>query len=68
VREAFDYIGEIQIADVPGRAEPGSGEVFYPRVARELKSLNYQGVVALESFASGDSSDALSAFKKAFTV
>lgn len=68
VREAFDYIGEIQIADVPGRAEPGSGEVFYPRVARELKSLNYQGVVALESFASGESSDALNAFKNAFTV
>lgn len=68
VREAFDYIGEIQIADVPGRAEPGSGEVFYPRVARELKALDYQGVVALESFASGESSKALEAFKSAFTV
>ena len=68
VREAFDYIGEIQIADVPGRAEPGSGEVFYPRVAKELKALDYQGVVALESFASGESSKALEAFKNAFTV
>ena len=68
VREAFNYIGEIQIADVPGRAEPGSGEVFYPRVAKELKALDYQGVVALESFASGESSKALEAFKSAFTV
>lgn len=68
VRQAFDYIGEIQIADVPGRAEPGSGEVFYPRVAKELKSLNYQGVMALESFASGDSNKALESFKNAFTV
>ena len=66
VREAFDYIGEIQVADVPGRMEPGTGEINYKRVARELKELSYDGVVGLEGWASGDSVKALEAFAEAF--
>ena len=66
VREAFDYIGEIQVADVPGRMEPGTGEINYRRVARELKTLNYNGVVGLEGWASGDPVAALEAFAEAF--
>lgn len=68
VSECFDWIGEIQVADVPGRAQPGSGEIFYPRIAKELKRLNYQGVVAMEAFATGDSHEALTEFRNAFTV
>jgi hydroxypyruvate isomerase len=66
VRQAFDYIGEIQVADVPGRMEPGTGEINYKRVARELKELGYDGVVGLEGWASGDSVNALEAFAEAF--
>ena len=66
VREAYDYIGEIQVADVPGRMEPGTGEINYKRVARELKTLGYDGVVGLEGWASGDSVKALEAFAEAF--
>jgi hydroxypyruvate isomerase len=66
VREAYDYIGEIQVADVPGRMEPGTGEINYKRVARELKALDYTGVVGLEGWASGDSVEALEAFADAF--
>lgn len=66
VREAYDYIGEIQVADVPGRMEPGTGEVNYQRIARELKSLGYSGVVGLEGWASGDSVKALESFAEAF--
>lgn len=66
VREAFDYIGEIQVADVPGRMEPGTGEINYRRVAKELKALNYNGVVGLEGWASGDPVAALEAFAEAF--
>src|SRR5262245_49611527 len=36
---AKPWIGEIQVADVPGRCEPGTGEINYPAIARELKAL-----------------------------
>jgi hydroxypyruvate isomerase len=41
-------IGYIQIADHPGRHEPGTGEIYYPRVFKELASLGYKGYVGLE--------------------
>lgn len=66
VRECYDYIGEIQVADVPGRMEPGTGEINYARVAKELKTLGYTGVVGLEGWAAGDSVAALEAFRAAF--
>ncbi|RYB05335.1 TIM barrel protein [Lichenibacterium ramalinae] len=68
LRRAAPYIGEIQVADVPGRCEPGTGEINYPAIARELKRLGYRGTVGLEGFASGDDALALSRFRDAFTV
>ncbi len=53
---------------VPGRKEPGTGEINYKAVARALKGINYQGVVAMEGWASGDSVIALEAFREAFTL
>ena len=66
VGQCFDYIGEIQVADVPGRMEPGTGEINYKRVAAELKKLGYAGVIGLEGWAAGDSDAALDAFAEAF--
>ena len=68
VEESLPWIGEIQVADVPGRQEPGTGEIHYPAVARALQRLGYTGVVGLEGWASGSSEDALAAFRAAFTV
>jgi hydroxypyruvate isomerase len=48
LREGFDQVGYIQVADHPGRHEPGTGEIFYPRVYQELKSLGYLGPIGLE--------------------
>jgi hydroxypyruvate isomerase len=62
------WIGEIQVADVPGRCEPGTGEINYPGVARALKAMGYNGPVGMEAFASGDPEEALDAFRQAFTV
>lgn len=67
-RRAGDLIGEIQVADVPGRCEPGMGEISYPGVARALAEMGYAGVVALEGWASGDSEVALERFREAFTL
>lgn len=66
VRSSMPWVGEIQVADVPGRCEPGTGEIHYPAIARTLSDLGYTGVVALEAFASGDSDAALDAFCEAF--
>lgn len=66
VRECLPYIGEIQVADVPGRTEPGTGEIHYPRIAGELKQIGFSGVIGLEGWAAGDPDAALDAFAAAF--
>ena len=67
-REALPWIGEIQVADVPGRCEPGTGEIGYPAVARALAEMGYTGTIGLEAWASGDPTAAIAAFREAFTV
>jgi hydroxypyruvate isomerase len=68
VERALPLVGEIQVADVPGRREPGTGEINFPAVAAALDRLGYTGVVGLEAWASGDSVQALERFRAAFTV
>lgn len=48
LRDGFDQVGYLQLADHPGRNEPGTGEVHYNRVLREAYELGYQGYVGLE--------------------
>jgi hydroxypyruvate isomerase len=67
VRRAGAAIGEIQVADVPGRCEPGTGEINYRAVARALRDSGYTGPVGMEAYAAGDSVAALEAFRTAFT-
>lgn len=47
-------IGEIQVADVPGRCEPGTGEINYPAIAAALAEMGYPGTVGLEAWAAAD--------------
>jgi hydroxypyruvate isomerase len=68
VRSALPHIGEIQVADVPGRCEPGTGEINYAAVARALADAGYDGTVGMEAWAKDDSNAALDAFRTAFTV
>lgn len=67
-RRCLPWIGEIQVADVPGRCEPGSGEINYRGIAKALKEMGYRGPVGMEAFASGDPEMALMAFRDAFSV
>jgi hydroxypyruvate isomerase len=50
LKEGFDAdaIGYVQLADHPGRHEPGTGEINYTRVFKELKKLKYTGWVGTE--------------------
>jgi len=50
----IDVIGLIHIADVPGRHEPGTGEINYANIYRKLVQLNYRRMVAMEFRPSGD--------------
>lgn len=64
--EYLPWVGEIQVADVPGRCEPGTGEIHYAAVAGALRALGYEGVVGFEGWARDDSDAALDAFASAF--
>ncbi len=66
--KCLPWIGEVQVADNPGRFEPGTGEVNWRGVAVALKAMGYRGAVGLESFAKGREEAALDAFRTAFTV
>ena len=48
LREYIGMIGHVQIADSPGRGEPGTGEIYYPYVLGVLEDLGYNGYVGLE--------------------
>ncbi|NTX78742.1 TIM barrel protein [Serratia proteamaculans] len=68
IRRCGPAIGEIQVADVPGRKQPGTGEINYRAIARALDEIGYQGVVAMEGWASDDSTEALQQFRDHFTL
>ncbi len=59
----IDVIGLIHVADVPGRHEPGTGEINYTNVYRKLVELKYQHIAAMEFKPVGDAVAALRAAK-----
>lgn len=44
----LDLIGHIHVADVPGRHEPGTGEINYEHIFGVLRERGYRGYVGLE--------------------
>jgi hydroxypyruvate isomerase len=48
IRENFEHAAYYQIADHPGRNDPGTGEIHYPRVLKQLHDLGYRGHIGLE--------------------
>lgn len=58
LRDGFDQVGYLQLADHPGRHEPGTGEIHYNRVLREAYELGYRDCVGLECTPRGTEVDA----------
>lgn len=54
LEKSLPHLGLVHVADVPGRHEPGTGEINYQNIFRKLAELNYTGVVAMEFHPSGD--------------
>lgn len=52
LREGFDQVGYLQLADHPGRREPGTGEIAYWRVLKEAWDLGYRKPVGVECYPS----------------
>ncbi len=48
LRDAFPYIGHIQVGDVPGRQEPGTGEIRFPFVFEQIEALGWAGWIGCE--------------------
>ena len=66
LRDYGDFIAHVHVADVPGRHEPGTGEINYPRVIQALRDINYQGAIGLEAWPEGDDLQALDRFRELF--
>ena len=60
INNCISYIGHIQIADVPGRNEPGTGEINFPNIFMALERLHYDGYVGLEYQPSAETDMSLS--------
>jgi len=57
IRDHSARFGHVQIADVPGRGQPGTGELDYPSLLRQLADSPYRGPVGLEYKPVGASED-----------
>ncbi|MFN4148676.1 MAG: hydroxypyruvate isomerase [Rhodocyclaceae bacterium] len=59
IERLLPRIGHIQIADNPGRHEPGSGEINYPFLLRRISELGYAGWIGCEYRPRGATVDGL---------
>jgi hydroxypyruvate isomerase len=60
----IDVIALLHVADVPGRHEPGTGEICYPNIYRKLAELGYDRYVAMEFIPVGEPVAALRAARE----
>jgi hydroxypyruvate isomerase len=63
LEDNIERIGHIQIADVPGRGEPGSGTLDFPRLFKRLDQLGYDGWVGAEYLPSRATEETLGWFR-----
>ncbi|WP_224270913.1 hydroxypyruvate isomerase family protein [Haloprofundus salinisoli] len=61
ITENIDHIGHIHIADVPGRHEPGTGEINYENLLAAIDDAGYDGYVGCEFTPTVDPDKALAA-------
>lgn len=54
LQQKIALVGLIHVADVPGRHQPGTGEVDYGNIYRALAQLKYAGTIAMEFYPTGD--------------
>jgi len=65
IRANADVLKHVHVADVPGRMEPGSGEINYANVLRAVDEVGYGGYCGFEFRPSDNSEAALERAKQA---
>lgn len=48
IKYNIKYIGHFHMADAPGRHEPGTGNIDYANILKEISTLDYNGYVGLK--------------------
>jgi len=64
ITKNISLIGHFHVGDVPGRHEPGTGEINYANVFKEIYKTGYEGFIGLEFKPITDSREALNKVRK----
>jgi hydroxypyruvate isomerase len=59
LKAAWPHIGHIQVGNVPGRHEPGTGEIHFPYLFQLIEDMGWQGWIGCEYTPSGPTLDTL---------
>ena len=59
IEAGIQDIAHFHVADVPGRHEPGTGEINYRNVFKKIDALGYEGYIGLEYMPLSDASQTL---------
>ncbi len=62
--DCWDEIVYIQYGDVPGRKQPGTGEINYVNVTKHLQKKGYNGVIGLEHGIEGSVEDLVQSYRE----
>lgn len=64
-RRTRTRIAHVQLADTPGRGEPGSGDTDFPAVVSALLDKGYTGAYALEYIPATTTEQSVAAWRRA---
>jgi hydroxypyruvate isomerase len=59
LRRHLPLLGHVHVADIPGRHEPGTGELHFGNILRSLADAGYAGTVGFEFTPREDTETAL---------
>jgi hydroxypyruvate isomerase len=65
IGDRIRYVAHVQVADTPGRHEPGTGTIAWPAVMDVLRSKGYDGAIGLEYFPSVTEAETLALTRRA---
>ena len=60
----MDLVAHLQIADFPGRHQPGTGRICFDEIFKSIQGNGFQGYIGLEYRPLGTSEESLSWLKK----
>ena len=62
--ECWDEIAYVQYGDVPGRKQPGTGEINFTNVTKHLQEKGYVGVIGMEHNVAGTPEDLVRSYRE----